>query len=265
VRPQEAVIAASECDMSEVFGKKPVTSSEFPVLLFAANGTLLHFNPPLENYFHNQLFISGHPKTPEEIEAAWVKSLHLTVPTEFVTALLQELQIPEDKVAELSQKIMQNREGLRVVIADSTIQVCELLRDRGYHLGIVSNQDYRIAELLRHQAVLELFDVVVTADNRPNYLKPQSEGILEALDELDVLPSQCIFIGDSFSRDIVAAQGAGLKAILYDPTYRELKALAESTSEAFSKVVSIETLRQNRRLQGVKVVTQFQELLKFFL
>jgi len=64
---------------------------------------------------------------------------------------------------------------------------------------------------------------------------------------------------------VIGAQRADLKAILYDPTYREMRALSETTTEALEKVVSIDVLRQNRRLQGVKVVTRFDELLEFLM
>ena len=55
--------------MIEVFGKKQVTSREFPVVLFDAVGTLLHTMPPLEKYLTAQLNRLGARFSEEEIES----------------------------------------------------------------------------------------------------------------------------------------------------------------------------------------------------
>lgn len=263
--------------MTEAFGKNPITSREFPVLLFDAMDTLLHFNPTREKILHDQLVIAGETRMPEEIEAAWIQVLvqinreaestpdFFLSDKQWIERLLLQLNIAQAKDPSFISKV---KDALslapRVVVAESVLQLCEELKERGYRLGIVSNSDERLAEMLRLHGILDLFDVVVTATADPHSRKPSPQSFLEALDDLEILPSQAIHIGASFAFDVIGARRAGLKAILYDPTHRELKALAELPMAPEAKVVSIESLRQNRRLQGAKVITRLEELRDFF-
>ncbi len=261
--------------MAQVFGKSPVTSSEFPVVLFDAGGTLLHFNPPLEKLVEAQLEHSGHARSLEEIEKAWVKVLYqlnrdvevsenFSPPDHYwLDHILRELKVPDFEAAKLRLRIVEAQTALRVVIAEPVIFLCDILKQRGYRLGVVSNWNERLPEIFRLQGCLDLFEVVICAAGRPEYQKPHAAPFREALEDLDVDPKNALFVGESFALDVIGAQRAGMKAVLYDPTYRELKALAESTPEVLSKVVSIDLLRQNRRLHGVKVITKLMELEEF--
>jgi predicted HAD superfamily phosphohydrolase YqeG len=47
--------------------------------------------------------------------------------------------------------------------------------------------------------------------------KPFKKNILKALSDLDVLPSDAIFMGDQVFTDVWAAHNAGLRAILVPP------------------------------------------------
>lgn len=260
--------------MAEVFGKNPVSSSQFPVVLFDAGGTLLHFNPPLEKFIHDQLAVAGQARPPEEIERAWIQTIHklnlkIEQDSDFVIQddywfreIFRELNVLENSREDLLAKSRDAFAAVRVVVAQPVIELCETLRERGFRLGIVSNWDHRLPEILRLHGILDLFEVVITAGEKR---KPDAAPFREALEDMDVSAKEAIHVGESFAFDVVGAQRAGLKAILYDPTYRELKALAETTTEALSKVVPIDILRQNRRLSGVKVITKIQDILDFLI
>lgn len=263
--------------MIEVFGKNPVTSSEFPVVLFDAGGTLMHLTPPLEKFFRDQMNLKGHAKSEEEINLAWIRMLHDLnrhvehdpdwTPSEtfWIESLLEHIAFPKVEIQETSREIHQTvTTALKWVISTTVIECCEELKRRGYRLGIVSNANHQLSEIFRMAGLLDLFEVIMTAGSDHDLMKPKPSLFLEAAEDLGVDPHRIIHVGESFAIDVVGAQRAGMKAVLYDPTFRELKALAETTTESFSKVVSIETLRQHRRLQGVKVVTKIDDLLNFF-
>ncbi len=263
--------------MTEVFGKNPVTSREFPIVLFDAGGTLLHSQPPLIMFFKVELEQRADSCSEAEFEAAWTRVVQkLNVDSEhnpefvlprnfWFEALLSELKIPEPRRAELKKDLIDAYyQKVRLAIPQLCVRVCEVLHDRGYRLGIVSNNDHTLADVLRTQGVLDLFEVVITSADA-HALKPDPKPYRMALEEMGAADERAIFVGESYAIDVIGAQRADLKAILYDPTYREMRALSETTTEALEKVVSIDVLRQNRRLQGVKVVTRFDELLEFLM
>jgi len=260
--------------MSEVFGKNPVTSSQFPVVLFDAGGTLLHFNPSLEKLYRDQLSLAGEGRADDDFDAAHIRSLmrlnrlveqdeSFSVDSQTLFRLiLDDFQIDEAKQKEILARTEEAFSSLRIVVAEPVIALCDVLRTRGFRLGIVSNWDHRLTEILRQNGILDLFEVVITAYE---FAKPSPQPFLEALDDMECAPKDALHVGASFAIDVIGSQRAGLRSILYDPTYRELKALAETTAESLSKVVSIETLRQNRRLNGVKVITTMADLLDFLV
>jgi putative hydrolase of the HAD superfamily len=92
--------------------------------------------------------------------------------------------------------------------------------------------------------------------------KPHPRIFEEALNDLDSGAEETVFIGESFAIDIEGASRVGMTAVLYDPLWRELRALH---AEDFSgKVVSIDVLKQNRKVKDIKIVTRLEELLEFF-
>ncbi|MBN8554525.1 MAG: HAD-IA family hydrolase [Deltaproteobacteria bacterium] len=261
--------------MNEVFGKKTVTSSEFPVILFDAGGTLLHTNPSFEKFSCAQVYLAGHHFSEEEFQLAITKGVRRVndlaeedLQFQFRTKVwleffLENLKLDENSRKDLARKILENFAlTSKMVIAESTVDLCENLKDRGYRLAIVSNSETAITEILRAQGVLQLFDAVITSQD-VGFSKPHPQIFTAALEDMDVSAHQAVVVGDSYSNDILGARRAQIHSVLYDPELRELKAL--SPEDLSAKVVSIESLRHNRRLQDVKVILRLEELSEFFL
>jgi HAD superfamily hydrolase (TIGR01509 family) len=95
---------------------------------------------------------------------------------------------------------------------EGVLEMLGTLQARGYLLGIVtgkSREAWRITSTrLEGRGFEDLFDVVLTDDDVQSP-KPNPEGLLMALDVLDLQPSQALYIGDS-KRDNQAAEAAGL-------------------------------------------------------
>lgn len=84
-------------------------------------------------------------------------------------------------------------------------------------LGVISNFDDRLPDLLASLGIGDLFDFVLTSRDHGRE-KPCASIFQEAasragLAAADVSPATCIHIGDTFSTDVVGAASAGWRAI----------------------------------------------------
>ena len=95
---------------------------------------------------------------------------------------------------------------------DGVLDMLRTLQTQGYLMGVVtgkSREAWRITSTrMEDLGFDELFDVVMTDDDVQSG-KPNPEGIMLALDTLDVQPEQALYIGDS-QRDHDAAEAAGV-------------------------------------------------------
>ncbi len=88
-----------------------------------------------------------------------------------------------------------------------------------YQLGIVTG---RIRESIYEFAKLKTlephFSVAISYEDTANH-KPHPEPLLLASQRLNILPQECVYIGDQ-ETDMTAADAAGMKRILYSTTQR---------------------------------------------
>jgi phosphoglycolate phosphatase/pyrophosphatase PpaX len=83
------------------------------------------------------------------------------------------------------------------------------LRARGVRMGIVTGKGRSSWDVTETIADLGRFDVIVVDDDVAEP-KPHPEGILLALHELAVEPSEAVYVGDAIG-DIIAATRAGVR------------------------------------------------------
>lgn len=84
------------------------------------------------------------------------------------------------------------------------------LSARGIGLGIVTAQAHRRLPFLLPPVVADLVDVVIAHEDAAP--KPAPDGILSALDQLDVSAARAVFIGDT-PNDMAAGRSAGVRPI----------------------------------------------------
>jgi putative hydrolase of the HAD superfamily len=87
-----------------------------------------------------------------------------------------------------------------------------VLRDRGLRLGLVSDFDYRLTELLESLEIASFFDAAVLA-GAYGVAKPDARLFRAALDSLQVPASNALYVGDDPERDLAGARAAGLRAL----------------------------------------------------
>ncbi len=102
------------------------------------------------------------------------------------------------------------------------VEVLEELRLRHLRLGVVSSKIRKGVEHgLNLFQMAELFDVIIGAEDVDNH-KPHPEPLLKAMERLEAMPRETIFIGDS-THDIVAGRAAQMltAAATWGPFQRE--------------------------------------------
>ena len=98
------------------------------------------------------------------------------------------------------------REGVRETLA--------ALRERGLHLGIVSNiDDDQLAPMLALSQVEPHFHSVLSSEYAQS-CKPDPGIFSEALRRAECAPHEALFVGDSLHQDIAGANRLGLRSVL---------------------------------------------------
>ncbi len=127
--------------------------------------------------------------------------------------------LDESQLAQLSDALdaLHRERHLWTALNEEAIHVLEELKRRGLRLAVISNsEDGRVAELLRALDIFHRFDLCVDS-HLVEYAKPDARIFLDTVHQLNVEPQQAIYVGDSYTQDILGASEAGLRAVLYDP------------------------------------------------
>ncbi len=131
-------------------------------------------------------------------------------------------ELPAEKVAPLGAELTyQYRQSLgRRVVVDGGREVLEVLRQRGYTLGIISNLigTREIPAWLKAEGYDKYFKSVVLS-SALGRRKPDPVVYLEAARRANSDPTRCAYVGDNLKRDVTGsrAAGFGMVVILISP------------------------------------------------
>lgn len=102
------------------------------------------------------------------------------------------------------------------------------LRDAGYRLGIVSNNSsfFSVFDMLERYGIRDLFDDI-TVSSQTGFRKPAPEIFQIAMCRLHVRPEECVYVGDTISRDVVGPKRAGMARTIHIES--DLTGLSDST------------------------------------
>ena len=91
----------------------------------------------------------------------------------------------------------------------------QLLRERGYRIGLLSNTwwaaEWHNADLAAH-GLTGMFDEMAYTSDLP-HSKPHPSVFLEVARRLDVEPAACVMVGDRMIDDISGALGTGMRGV----------------------------------------------------
>jgi putative hydrolase of the HAD superfamily len=90
------------------------------------------------------------------------------------------------------------------------------IRQRGFRLGVVSNSDGRVPELLEEVGLAGPFEVVIDSA-LVGVEKPDPRIFEIALEHLAAPAESAIYVGDYRDVDVIGARRAGLRPVLLDP------------------------------------------------
>jgi HAD superfamily hydrolase (TIGR01549 family) len=99
-------------------------------------------------------------------------------------------------------------------IRPDTREVLERLKQK-YRLGVISNADGKIADVLARCGIADLFETI-TDSGLVGHEKPHPAIFEAALRSLGVSPPDSLYIGDLYSVDYLGATRSGMNAILFD-------------------------------------------------
>lgn len=106
-------------------------------------------------------------------------------------------------------------EGGRWCLYPDAPPAIEDLKKRGMILGVVSNWDTRLSEILFDHGLHDAFNFIISSAC-VGRIKPQPEIFETALARAGVEPHEALHVGDHFYADVLGASTAGIKPVLVD-------------------------------------------------
>jgi putative hydrolase of the HAD superfamily len=94
-------------------------------------------------------------------------------------------------------------------------EILSALKDAGFKLGIISNFDSRVYDVMKELSIDKYFDFFIIS-SEAGYAKPQAEIFHIALNRAGVTPSECLHVGDNLNNDFHSPRALGIKALLLD-------------------------------------------------
>ena len=122
----------------------------------------------------------------------------------------------------------------------NVITTLETLSNQGKQLGVVTNKAVHLARLLLKATDLDKFMDVIVGGDSMQVRKPAGEPAMYAMNELNALNSETLFVGDA-STDVGCARAAGCDCVVYRYGYnqgQEPESLgADSVIESLAELV----------------------------
>jgi len=106
------------------------------------------------------------------------------------------------------------------------LELLQDLRRAGFRLGIISNFDLRLREILKQVGVLDLFEQIVVS-SQVGAEKPSARIFEEALHRFAVEPAELLHVGDEEKADGDGARALGIQALVLGFTGSGLRDLRE--------------------------------------
>jgi 2-haloalkanoic acid dehalogenase type II len=141
--------------------------------------------------------------------------LHRDLFQDVLQAMARELDVSftEEQFARYRQSQWQRRER-DFTLREGVIDTLTTLRERGCHLGIVSNiDDDQLKHMIELSGLQRHFDSILSSEQAQS-CKPDSRIFAEALRRADSPPDATFFVGDSLQQDIPGANRAGMQSVL---------------------------------------------------
>ena len=122
-----------------------------------------------------------------------------------------------EQIAELLTKCEHNL-GLHASVFEGVQPLIAVLTKNNIAWGIITNREKRFTLPLLNKLSLRPSQNIIVCPDDVQHPKPSPEGILLAIDQLNIAPEDCIYVGDH-QRDIEAAKNANIRSIACEYGY----------------------------------------------
>jgi putative hydrolase of the HAD superfamily len=207
----------------------------YRAVFFDAGGTLLDPYPTFTELLATTLTGEGHPVSPELVveglpavgdvflQAAKDRELWTTTPersrrfwSRFYSVLLGGLGIPDRDVERLTDRLYGVfTDPSNYHLLPDVPPVLDKLRDAGAVLGLISNFEAWLEQLLAHLDVALYFPVRVISGVE-GVEKPDPAIFRVALERAGVAAEESVYVGDNPVFDALPAEEAGMDAVIVD-------------------------------------------------
>jgi len=96
-----------------------------------------------------------------------------------------------------------------VTACPSVIETLEALKERGYRLGVISNNSGYVADALMYNGIAHFFEIVVDSA-REGRIKPDPELFRSVAHRVGTSCESAFYVGDSYECDVIGATVAGM-------------------------------------------------------
>lgn len=104
----------------------------------------------------------------------------------------------------------------KIEVYSDTVKTLQELKRRGCKIGIVSNNNIFVEDLIKKEGIEEYADSIVLS-HKIGLIKPDERIYLACLGELNVSALQTTMIGDQLEKDVLTPISLGMQGILFDP------------------------------------------------
>lgn len=208
---------------------------QIKVIFFDAAGTLFHVKGSVADIYLRHAEPYGVKRTPElldALKAAFARAFADAPPPAFAVSDPKQIKQCErlwwfdvvhnvwyrvgmfERFDDYFEEVFEAFGGPAYwTLYPETLGVLKGLKEQGYELGIVSNFDSRLFNVLRGLGIADLFDTV-TISSLAHAAKPARKIFQTALAKHAMDPDDALHVGDSARDDVEGARKAGLHAVL---------------------------------------------------
>ena len=129
-----------------------------------------------------------------------------------VHATFAQIALPEDFEAFFDELYWLFSQPTVWRLYPECLAVLQTLRQRGYTVGIISNWDIRLLDLLHGLGVMACVQHV-SISAVVGWEKPHGSIFTHALDAVGVAPTRAVHVGDSLQADVHGARQAGMQPL----------------------------------------------------
>ncbi|GJL65814.1 MAG: hypothetical protein NPIRA05_07850 [Nitrospirales bacterium] len=234
-----------------------MSDSSIKVVFFDAAGTLIHIKGAVADVYLQYARNYGVQPTPQltaAIQSAFLQAFQQAPPPVFHVSQPEKLKQCErlwwfDIVHAVFYRVGMFEQfddyfeevyeafgtGLHWKVDPEVFPVLQTLKELDYELGIISNFDTRLFQILEDLSLRPFFDTV-TISSLVQAVKPSKQIFHYALNEHVVEPHEALHIGDSLKDDWEGARHAGLQAVLLNGTGTEKSSHPAQSIQSFTQL-----------------------------